>query len=157
MSNINNPPNPSASLTVSITTRDAANTPIDGPTPTTAYNMVQVGNAQIAPGAITTTKIATGAVTTGDIAKSLGYERTLNDGESGLTPDSSETIFVIIDPLITSPDQNAIINLDTPSLGGPVCGVTVIGHPTVDLEISCSSPPLDGTILSYAVLNLPLA
>lgn len=40
MSNINNPPNPSASLTVGITTRDAANTPIDGPTPTTAYNMV---------------------------------------------------------------------------------------------------------------------
>jgi hypothetical protein len=68
ISNINNPPTPSASLTVSITTRDAANLPIDGPTPTLAYNMVQVGNAQIAPGAVTTTKIATGGVTSGDIA-----------------------------------------------------------------------------------------
>jgi hypothetical protein len=68
ISNINNPPTPSSSFTVSITTRNAANGIIDGPTPTSAYNMVQVDNAQIAPGAVTTTKIATGAVTSGDIA-----------------------------------------------------------------------------------------
>jgi hypothetical protein len=68
ISNINNPPTPSGSFTVIITTRNAANGVIDGPTPTSAYNMVQVGNAQIAPGAVTTTKIASGAVTTGDLA-----------------------------------------------------------------------------------------
>jgi hypothetical protein len=68
ISNINNPVTPSGSLTVSITTRHPSNVVIDGPTPTSAYNMVQVGNAQIALGAVTTTKIATGAVTTGDIA-----------------------------------------------------------------------------------------
>jgi hypothetical protein len=31
--------------------------------------MVQVGNAQIAPGAVTTTKIATGAVSSTDVAE----------------------------------------------------------------------------------------
>ena len=54
ISNINNPPTPSDSFTVSMTTRNAASGIIDGPTPTSAYNMVQVGNAQIAPGAVTT-------------------------------------------------------------------------------------------------------
>ena len=70
ISNINNPPTPIGSLTVSITTRNDANMIIDGPTATSAYNMVQVGNAQIAPGAVTTSQIATGAVTSGDIADS---------------------------------------------------------------------------------------
>jgi hypothetical protein len=40
ISNINNPSAPSASFTVSITTRNTANAIIDGPTPTTVYNMV---------------------------------------------------------------------------------------------------------------------
>jgi hypothetical protein len=71
ISNINNPPTPSGPFTVSITTRNAANAIIDGPTATSAYNMVQVGNAQIAPGAVTTTKIATGAVSSTDIAQSF--------------------------------------------------------------------------------------
>jgi hypothetical protein len=68
ISNINNPATPNAAYTLTIQTRNPANAIIDGPTTTSAYNMVQVGNAQIAPGAVTTTKIATGAVTTGDIA-----------------------------------------------------------------------------------------
>ena len=57
ISNINNPPTPSNSLIVRITTRNSANGIIDGPTPTTAYNMVQVGNSQIAPGAVTTREV----------------------------------------------------------------------------------------------------
>lgn len=69
LSNINNPPTPSGSFTVSITTRNAANGVIDGPTATSTYNMVQVGNAQIAPGAVTTTKIVTGAVSSTDVAE----------------------------------------------------------------------------------------
>ena len=67
ISNINNPATPSASFILTVQTRNPANAIIDGPTATSAYNIVQVGNAQIAPGAVTTTKIATGAVTTGDI------------------------------------------------------------------------------------------
>jgi hypothetical protein len=67
ISNINNPATPSASFILTVQTRNPANAIINGPTATSAYNIVQVGNAQIAPGAVTTTKIATGAVTTGDI------------------------------------------------------------------------------------------
>jgi hypothetical protein len=78
VANINNPPDPSNSLTVTITTRNAANGVIDGPTSTSAYNMVQVGNAQIAPGAVTTTKIASGAVTTGDIADGAIQPQTIS-------------------------------------------------------------------------------
>jgi hypothetical protein len=58
MSNINNPPNPSASLTVSITTRDSADAIIDGPTNTQAYNIKQIVTTDIANGAVTNAKIA---------------------------------------------------------------------------------------------------
>jgi hypothetical protein len=58
IANVNNPATPSASLTVSITTRDSSNAIIDGPTPTNAYNMDQIGTGQIEDGAITGNKIA---------------------------------------------------------------------------------------------------
>jgi hypothetical protein len=68
VANVNNPPDAGASFTVGITTRNAANGVIDGPTPTSAYNMVQVSNAQIADGAITNSKIANGAIDEPQIA-----------------------------------------------------------------------------------------
>jgi hypothetical protein len=43
VANVNNPPDPSNSLTVTITTRDSFNTIIDGPTATNAYNIKQIG------------------------------------------------------------------------------------------------------------------
>jgi hypothetical protein len=153
ISNINNPPTPSGSFTVSITTRNAANAIIDGPTATSAYNMVQVGNAQIAPGAVTTTKIATGAVTTGDISTSFAFKRTLGDGQSGWTPDGSGIFFTILDSDVDEGDR-ILLNLLTPSLGGPVCGVTFLGNGF--FEVTCSSAPTDSTILGYVVLNAPL-
>ncbi|MPZ08121.1 MAG: hypothetical protein GEU26_17185 [Nitrososphaeraceae archaeon] len=39
LANINNPPEPSNSLTVSITTKNSAGNIIDGPTPTMTYSM----------------------------------------------------------------------------------------------------------------------
>jgi hypothetical protein len=56
--NINNPLNAGASYKVTVTTRNAANTPIDGPTPSTAYTMKQIGANVIADNAITNPKIA---------------------------------------------------------------------------------------------------
>jgi hypothetical protein len=58
IANANNPPTPSTTLTVSITTRDSANAIIDGPTSTNAYNIKQIGTGQIADGAVTGSKIA---------------------------------------------------------------------------------------------------
>ena len=43
LANINNPPAPSSSLTVSITTKNSAGNIIDGPTPTAAYTIKQIG------------------------------------------------------------------------------------------------------------------
>lgn len=63
IANANNPPVPSNSLAVTVTTRDSANNIIDGPSPTNAYNIKQIGTAEIADGAVTTTKIVGNAVT----------------------------------------------------------------------------------------------
>jgi hypothetical protein len=72
LSNINNPSDPSSALTVSITTREASNAIIDGPTVTNAYNIKQIGTDDIADDAITNSKIADGAVTTDKIDLSSG-------------------------------------------------------------------------------------
>src|SRR5919106_2831182 len=61
--NINNPLNPSANYKVTVTTRDASNTIIDGPTQSTAYTMKQIGKNAIADGHITTPKIADFSIT----------------------------------------------------------------------------------------------
>jgi hypothetical protein len=130
--NINNPLSPSANYKVTVTTRNAANTPIDGPTPSTAYTMKQIGaNA---------------------IATTFAYQRNLLDGESGWDPDGAATVFTITDPLVTSSSlQKALLNLSSPSISGPVCGVTFIGSSLI--QVTCTSPPVDGTELQYAVFS----
>lgn len=62
--NINNPLSPSANYKVTVTTRNAANTPIDGPTQSAAYTVKQIGPNVIANNAVTNAKIADFAVTT---------------------------------------------------------------------------------------------
>src|SRR5919106_5763320 len=64
----NNPLQPSSAYQVTVTTRNAANAIIDGPSQSTAYTMKQIGVNAIADGHITTPKIADGAVTTPKIA-----------------------------------------------------------------------------------------
>jgi hypothetical protein len=56
--NINNPLSPSASYQVSVTTRNAANAIIDGPSQSTAYTIKQIGVNAIADNSITSTKPA---------------------------------------------------------------------------------------------------
>jgi hypothetical protein len=53
--------------------------------------MVQVGNAQIAPGAVTTTNIATGAVTTGDIADGALSPQTIQQASDVVLVDPEES------------------------------------------------------------------
>jgi len=56
--NIVNPTLPNTGYKVTVTTRNAAGTAIDGPTVSNSLNMKQIGTAQIATGAITGSKIA---------------------------------------------------------------------------------------------------
>ena len=50
--NIVNPTVPSTTYKVTVTTRNAGGTTIDGPTPSNSLNMKQIGPGQIAPGAV---------------------------------------------------------------------------------------------------------
>src|ERR687891_2841872 len=54
----NNPLQPSASYQVTVTTRNAANAIIDGPSQSTAYTIKQIGTNAIADNSITSTKPA---------------------------------------------------------------------------------------------------
>jgi hypothetical protein len=56
--NINNPMNPSSAYQVTVTTRNAANAIIDGPSPSSAYTIKQIGVNAIADNSITSTKPA---------------------------------------------------------------------------------------------------
>jgi hypothetical protein len=74
VANVNNPPDPSNSLTVMITTRDSANNVIDGPTATNAYNIRQIVTTEIANNAVTTNKIADDSVNEAKIKEDLVQE-----------------------------------------------------------------------------------
>jgi hypothetical protein len=161
--NVKSPLSPSSAYQVTVTTRDPANGVIDGPTPSTAYNIRRIGSNDIADNAVTTTHIAPGAVTSGDIAdgavtsekiaSTFAYQRTIGDGSNGWTPDGATSTFIVTDPLITNSFQRVLINLGTPAFGGPVCSVTFINFG--NMEVSCSSAPADGTELRYVVFNAP--
>lgn len=158
ISNINNPPTPSGSFTVSITTRNAANGIIDGPTATSAYNMVQVGNTQIAPGAVTTTKIATGAVGSTDVAESFMKRVTIFDTAGGnavgWNPDGVQTIFSITTEDIDSEESLVTVNVHSNTFA--ICNVfdTDNGTPGA-IDIACTSAPSEGSSLHYVISNLP--
>jgi hypothetical protein len=57
------PINPGSSYQVIVTTRNAADVVIDGPTHSVAYDIKQIDTNEIENGAITSEKIASGAVT----------------------------------------------------------------------------------------------
>jgi hypothetical protein len=58
MFGIKNPINPSTAFTADITTRDSGGNLIDGPSQTNVYTIKKIGSADIADGAITSTKPA---------------------------------------------------------------------------------------------------
>jgi hypothetical protein len=169
ISNINNPTPPSASYAVSITTRNTANAIIDGPTNTFAYNIVQVGNAQIAPGAVTVTKIAPGAVTANRIAdgavtstkpaesfmKRVTVDDTFAGNQVGWNPDGSRVTFTITESEVSGPDFSFVsVIVDTLGTDTNFFCDTVKHFPGA-FRITCSSPPPNGSFLNYVVENLP--
>jgi transcription elongation GreA/GreB family factor len=66
---INNSPNPGTTYQVTITTKDANGTTIDGPNATEAFPLKQIGTGDIADNTITSSKLADNAVTTAKLSQ----------------------------------------------------------------------------------------
>jgi hypothetical protein len=131
--------------------------------------MVQVSNAQIAPGVVTTSKIATGAVTSGDIAdgaitstkpaESFMKRITLLDNPAGnalgWTHDNVDTSFTISEPARSS-DNSVFIDIVADGGGGEFyeCDVMHLSAAKTS-TVTCISPVDGGSKLHYVVENLP--
>jgi hypothetical protein len=134
--NINNPLQPSSAYQVTVTTRNAANAIIDGPTQSTAYTMKQIGKNAV--------------------AESFMKKVTLFDNAAGnargWNPNGvSTTIFFITEPLAGNPDSlgsNAIVNVVN-----RVCSAGQVFDGI--LEVVCTTPPADTASLDYTIINLP--
>jgi hypothetical protein len=158
--NINNPLNPSASYQVSVTTRNAANAIIDGPSQSTAYTIKQIGVNAIADNSVTTDKIADGSITSAKPAESFMKRVTLLDNAAGnavgWNPDGATTFFTISDTDVSG-FHNAFISV-TVSFGFDTnysCDVVDQGNPSDTFQIQCSSAPANFEALHYVVINLP--
>jgi hypothetical protein len=154
---VNNPATPSTSLTVRITTRNSSNTIIDGPTPTSAYNMDQIGTGQIEDGAITSTK------------PNLAFMKrvTVLDNAAGHAigwdPNGLVNDFVISGSgLEISGRNSALISAVGLDYVSPVTIYDCLtmqlfpGSPDPDnFLVSCETAPTEGTELHYILFNLP--
>jgi hypothetical protein len=114
--NINNPLNPNTNYKVIVTTRNAGNTIIDGPTQSTAYTMKQIGSNVIANNAVTTPKIVDGSITSSKPAYDFMKLVTLQDdtvgNALGWNPNGISTDFSIEEP-----DHKGFISIVVDSLG----------------------------------------
>lgn len=148
--NINNPPTPSNSDTVTVTTRDTSSVIIDGPTVSPIYVMKQIGTNDIANGAITANKVSS----------SFMISRILQDGQNGWNPDAPLGLdtFTISDSAVKASNSHVYMSVDEPSDVGPlavnvVCMVEDIVNN--QFEVVCDLPPADGSVLRYTVINQP--
>jgi subtilisin len=146
--NINNPPTPSSTYTVTVTTRDSSSLIIDGPTVSPVYVMKQIGTNDIANGAITANKLSS----------SFMISRILQDGQSGWNPDAVQDTFTITDSAVKASNSHVYISVDEPSDVGPLAvNVVCMVEDIVDNEfqVACDVPPGDGSVLRYTVINQP--
>ena len=156
--NIVNPTAPSTGYKVTVTTRNAAGTPIDGPTLSNSLNIKQIGTSQIADGAVTTTKIADGAITRTKPAESFMKKVILLDNQGGFdrgwTPDGTDTFFRINGEDINADIMITMFVLDPVSINH-FCDVSEVNGLTDTFDIACSNAPPEGAELHYLVQNVP--
>jgi hypothetical protein len=181
--NINNPLSPSANYKVTVTTRNAANTIIDGPTQSTAYTMKQIGTNAIANNAITSSKLGTfsvtdskldagsvstskiedGAITSTKPAESFMKRVTVLDNAAGHAvgwdPDGSTLAFGIFEPDMSENRNNPFIIVE---VTGPnhisnfmLCHASGEDTPPDIFVVFCDSAPPNVSELHYVVGNLP--
>jgi hypothetical protein len=124
--------------------------------------MVQVGNAQIAPGAVTTTKIATGAVSSTDVSQSFMKQVHIFDNLAGnaigWNPDGVKTVFTIDPAPGVDGTTDNYISVTAGISGGSLpsnCDMRWQGTFTEFLAIICDHPPLEGVDLFYQSVHLP--
>jgi hypothetical protein len=157
IANANNPQDPSNSLTVTITTRDSANNIIDGPTATNAYNIKQIGTADIADNAVTSSKIADGTIGDNDLNPSLMISRFLLDNSRGASfgwnPNGLETDFIIFDEAVSG--SNAVLINVGDSDSNSQC--EALGALSGFFTILCNNAPPQGSELRYTIINIPLS
>ncbi|MGI0043560.1 MAG: hypothetical protein ACRD47_07600, partial [Nitrososphaeraceae archaeon] len=125
-----------------------------GPSQTNVYTIKQIGTDDIAFGAVTTPKIADGAITSTKPAESFMKRVTVFDDPAGHAvgwdPNAATNSFSISEP-------------DASGFNTAYVGVTVLGglcqsrdqFPAGTFQIACPSPPNDGAILNYLLVNLP--
>ena len=156
--NIVNPTAPSTGYKVTVTTRNAGGTVIDGPTTSNGFSMKQIGTGQIADGAATTPKIADNAITSTKPAESFMKRVTVKDDAAGHAvgwdPNGVTTIFTIFEPAITGTDT-AFVIIEVISSSVTNCDVTGQSDTPTEFAIRCSAGPPNGAALHYVVGNLP--
>jgi hypothetical protein len=153
--NINNPLNPSANYKVTVTTRNAANAIIDGPTQSTAYTMKQIGTNAIADNSITSSKPAA------SLMKKVILSDDAAGNALGWNPNGATTSFVIDETAI--PQSGAITSFisiividnigTTPE--NYFCDVVRLTPSAQEFSIACSLPPNEVDELHYVIENLP--
>jgi hypothetical protein len=129
LANVNNPPDPSNVLTVSITTRDPGNSIIDGPTATNSYNIKQIGTNDIADNSITSSKITDGIISITDFADDAITTPKIADN-SIISTKSSESFM----KRVTLLDNSAGNTLGWNPTGGTF--EFVISEPNADFDTS---------------------
>lgn len=150
--NLVNPTLPNTVYKVTVTTRNAGGTPIDGPTLSNSLNMKQIGTGQIADGAVTSEKIAANTITKFDISTSFVEQHNRIDGAPGWNPDGVTTVFEISEPAVDQFESVVIVNVDSQVSADPVCSASGSGG---EIEIICTSAPADGSFLKYAIISGP--
>ena len=157
--NINNPLNPSANYKVTVTTRDASNTIIDGPTQSTAYTMKQIGKNAIADGHITTPKIADFSITSTKPNEGFVKRVTLLDDvgghDKGWNPNGGATVFTISEPNAILHESFVTISVTT-ALGDNL-GARCFATPGKQsfFQIQCENSAQEGSELHYVITRLP--
>jgi hypothetical protein len=148
MFGIKNPINPSTTFTADISTRDSGGGLIDGPSPTNVYTIKKIGSADIADGAITSTKPAESyqkRVTLAD----------LPDGNArGWDPNGATTMFTITEPAVIG-FTTSYVGINVQSAGNVVCIVSNIPLEADAFSLACITAPPQDAELHYVVENLP--
>ena len=148
--NIVNPTLPSTGYKVTVTTRNAGGTAIDGPTLSNSLNMKQIGSGQIADGAITSTKPAE------SFMKQVQLFDDAAGNDAGWNPDGSFLTFSINPaPGVSGTSDNFIVLMQGEPIFPYGCEVPWPSISFEEFNIACETAPQPGASLKYLSIHVP--